>query len=112
MGITFSDCKVIRAAPLLILQEGVPYDDLGYTSRDEVQMKKSRMEELARSVAVDEPSDEVQSAVTLCLDGDGSHLFYIPLLDACFFKQFFFRPVSLFYTLCMRWNFITFFEIL
>lgn len=43
----------------MVLQEGVPYEDLNHTNKDEEMRNKSRMEELARSVAVDELSDEV-----------------------------------------------------
>ncbi|CAG9531852.1 unnamed protein product [Cercopithifilaria johnstoni] len=54
-----SECKSVNTVPLLILQEGVPYEDLNHTNKDEEMRNKSRMEELARSVAVDELSDEM-----------------------------------------------------
>lgn len=55
----YSECKSVNTAPLLVLQEDVPYEDLNRTNMDEEMINKSRMVELARSVAVDELSDEV-----------------------------------------------------
>lgn len=55
----YSECKSVNTVSLLVLHEGVPYEDLSHTNRDEEIRNKSRMEELARSVAVDELSDEV-----------------------------------------------------
>uniref|UniRef100_A0A0R3RVZ9 Protein kinase domain-containing protein n=1 Tax=Elaeophora elaphi TaxID=1147741 RepID=A0A0R3RVZ9_9BILA len=54
-----SECKSVNTVPLLVLQEGVPYEELNHTDKDEEMRNKSRMEELARSVAVDELSDEI-----------------------------------------------------
>ncbi|KAM3719969.1 Dual specificity testis-specific protein kinase [Dirofilaria immitis] len=51
--------RSVDTAPLLIPQERVLYKDLNHTNKDEEMRNKSRMEELARSVAVDELSDEV-----------------------------------------------------
>lgn len=50
-----------KKVPLLVLQEGMLHEDLNHTSKDEEMKNKSRMEELARSVAIDELSDEVLS---------------------------------------------------
>lgn len=55
----YSDCKLVNTVPLLVLQEGIPYKVLNHTNKDEEIRNKLRMEELARSVAVDELSDEV-----------------------------------------------------
>uniref|UniRef100_A0A1I7W3F2 TKL/LISK/TESK protein kinase n=1 Tax=Loa loa TaxID=7209 RepID=A0A1I7W3F2_LOALO len=52
-----SECKSVNIAPLLELQEVVPYEDLNRTNKE--IRNKWRMEELARSVAVDELSDEI-----------------------------------------------------
>ncbi|KAK6102758.1 Protein kinase domain family protein [Brugia pahangi] len=54
-----SECKSVNAVPLLVLQESMPCEDLNHTDKDEEMRNKSRMEELARSVAVDELSDEI-----------------------------------------------------
>ncbi|KAL3993556.1 Protein kinase domain family protein [Acanthocheilonema viteae] len=53
------ECKSMNTVPLLVLHEGVSYEDLNHTNKDEEMRNKSRMEELARSVAVDEFSDEM-----------------------------------------------------
>ncbi|VDK69689.1 unnamed protein product [Litomosoides sigmodontis] len=54
-----SECRLVNAVPLLVLHEGVSYEDLSHTNRDDEIRNKSRMEELARSVAVDELTDEM-----------------------------------------------------